>query len=73
MTIFGAIPSEVQIFDLYFPPLFIAMGLGFIFARLTKKLLNQSGLSRYFWHPPLADAALWLMATALISFFIIAP
>lgn len=70
---FGGVPSEVQIFDLYFPPLFLAIGLGLLFALLAKRLLNRSGLSRYFWHPPLADAALWLLATGLISYFLIAP
>jgi hypothetical protein len=37
------------------------------------KLLNLTGLSRFFWHPPLANAALWLLGTALFGLFIIAP
>jgi hypothetical protein len=40
---------------------------------VVTKLLNLTGLSRFFWHPPLANAALWLLATALISRFIITP
>ena len=70
---FTGAPSEVQILGLYFPPLFVAIIAGLVCATLVARLLNQSGLSRFFWHPPLANAALWLLATALISRFIISP
>ena len=70
---FIAAPSEVQILGLYFPPLIVAIVAGLVCATLVARLLNQSGLSRFFWHPPLANAALWLLATALIALFIIAP
>ena len=70
---FTGAPSEVQILGLYFPPLFVAIGAGLVCAALVARLLNQSGLSRFFWHPPLANAALWLLATALIGYFIITP
>jgi len=70
---FTGTPSEVQILGLYFPPLFVAIVAGLVCAALVSRLLNQSGLSRFFWHPPLANAALWLLATALIGGFIIAP
>jgi len=70
---FSGIPSEVQILGMYFPPLFVAIAAGLLCAVLVTRLLNQSGLSRFFWHPPLANAALWLLATALIALFIIAP
>ena len=70
---FTTAPSEVQILGLYFPPLFVAIVAGLVCATLIARLLNHSGLSRFFWHAPLANAALWLLATALVALFIIAP
>jgi len=69
----GAPPSEVQILGMYFPPLFVTIVAGLVCALIAAKLLNLTGLSRFFWHPPLANAALWLLATTLINLFIIAP
>jgi len=70
---FTGVPSEVQILGIYFPPLFVAILAGLLCAMAITRLLNLTGLSRFFWHPPLANAALWLLATALIGFFIITP
>jgi hypothetical protein len=69
----AGVPSEVQILGVYFPPLFVAIVAGLLGAMVVAKLLNLTGLSRFFWHPPLANAALWLLATALIGLFVIAP
>jgi hypothetical protein len=66
-------PSEFLFFGLYFPPLFVAIMAGLVCATFVARQLNLSALSRYFWHPQLAYAALWLLATALISLFILAP
>ena len=70
---FTGAPSEVQILGVYFPPLFVAIMAGLLCAMLVTRLLNQTGLSRFFWHPPLANAALWLLATALIGYIFITP
>jgi len=67
------VPSEVQILGVYFPPLFVSIVAGLLCAMIVAQLLNRTGLSRFFWHPPLANAALWLLASALIGLFIIAP
>ena len=67
------VPSEFQILGVYFPPLAVAIVVGLLCAMVVTQLLNRTGLSRFFWHPPLANAALWLLATALIGLFIIAP
>ena len=69
----AGVPSEVQVLGMYFPPLFVSIVAGLVGAMVVGKLLNLTGLSRFFWHPPLANAALWLLATALISRFIITP
>jgi hypothetical protein len=70
---FSGVPAEVQILNVYLPPLFLAIMAGLLCTLVVTKLLNRTGLSRFFWHPPLAGAALWLLATALISFFFITP
>jgi len=73
VSMLTGIPSEVQILGVYFPPLFVAILGGLFCAMVMAKLLNLSGLSRFFWHPPLAYSALWLLATSLIGLLIIAP
>ena len=70
---FTGVPSEVQILGVYFPPLFVAIVAGLLCTIVITNLLNLTGLSRFFWHPPLANAALWLLGTALFGLFIIAP
>ena len=72
-AILAGVPSEVQILGMYFPPLFVSIVAGGMCAMVFAKLLNATHVSRFFWHPPLAYAALWLLATALIGLFIIAP
>ena len=67
------VPSEVQVLGMYFPPLFVSIVAGLVCAMVVGKLLNLTGLSRFFWHPPLANAALWLLGTALFGLFIITP
>ena len=70
---FTNVPSEVQIFGMYFPPLFVTVVAGLVCALVVARLLNLTGLSRFFWHPPLAFAALWLLGAALTSLFLIRP
>jgi hypothetical protein len=67
------VPAEMQIFGLYIPPLFVAIVAGLLCAVGLARLLNRTGLSRYFWHPPLALFSLWLLSSALIGLFFIAP
>jgi hypothetical protein len=69
----AGVPSEVQFLGVYFPPLFVAIVAGLVCAIAVARLLNLTGLSRFFWHPPLAHASLWLLATALFGLFVIAP
>ena len=67
------VPTEMQILGLYFPPLFVGIVAGLLCALGLAKLLNRSGHSRFFWHPPLALFSLWLLSTALIGLIFIAP
>jgi hypothetical protein len=66
-------PSEIEILGVYFPPIFVAILVGLLCAIGLARLLNWTGLSRFFWHPPLAYAALWLLSTALVGLIFIAP
>ena len=70
---FTHIPSEIEILGVYFPPLFVAILAGLLCALGLARLLNWTGLSRFFWHPPLAFTALWLLSTALVGLILIAP
>jgi hypothetical protein len=70
---FTDIPAEIQILGVYFPPIFVAILAGLLCAIGLARLLNWTGLSRFFWHPPLAFAALWLLSVALIDLICIVP
>jgi hypothetical protein len=69
--VFTDIPAEIQILGVYFPPIFVAILAGLLCAIGLARLLNWTGLSRFFWHPPLAFAALWLLSVALIDLIFI--
>ena len=65
------IPSEVSLDWVYLPPLMIAVLLGLLAAYAVTRLLNVTGLSRYFWNPDLALIAFWVLMTSLIGLFFI--
>jgi len=67
------IPSEYALLGVYVPPAFLAVAGGLLCAIGIAKALNRTGLSRFFWHPPLAFAVLWVLMTSLIGLLIIAP
>ena len=70
---FDRVPSEISLDWVYFPPFFFTVVLGFICAVGIAKLLNATGLSRFFWNPGLAFAAFWGLMTSLIGLFFISP
>ena len=65
-------PSEVQLLGIYLPPLFLVLFLGLMSAVGVSQLLNWTGLSRWFWHPPLAFFAMWVLASSLMGLAIYA-
>jgi hypothetical protein len=67
------IPSELQLLGVYLPPFFLVCLLGLLCAAATTEVLNRTGFSRLFWHPPLAFVALWVLASSLIGLALIAP
>jgi hypothetical protein len=70
---FDRIPAEVSFDGVYFPPFFFTIVFGFVAALGVAKLLNVTGLSRYFWHPGLAFVASWVLMTSLIGLLFISP
>jgi hypothetical protein len=71
--VFHEIPSEISFQWAYFPPFFFTIVLGFICAMGIAKLLNATGLSRFFWHSGLAFVAFWVLATSLLGLVILPP
>ena len=66
-------PSELQLLGVYLPPFFLVCVFGLLATLLITQLLNWVGISRFFWHPPLAFVAMWVLSSALIGISLIAP
>ena len=66
-------PAELQILGFYLPPAFLVCMAGLLIATAVAQLLNWSGLSRLFWHPPLAFLGLWVLAASLIGLLVMSP
>ncbi len=66
-------PSEIQLLGIYLPPVFLVCLLGLLCTVATTQVLNRTGFSRLFWHPPLAFFAIWVLASSLIGLVVIAP
>jgi hypothetical protein len=71
--VFGRIPSEISFDWIYFPPFFFTVVLGYLCAYGVTRLLNATGLSRFFWHPGLAFVAFWVLLTSVIGLVFLPP
>ncbi|MHC4957645.1 MAG: DUF1656 domain-containing protein [Planctomycetota bacterium] len=67
------VPSEISWGWIYLPPVIVVVALGAVGAWILTRILNRYGLSRFFWHPPLAMLALAALLSALIGLFVLAP
>lgn len=67
------IPSEVSFDWVYLPPFVITVLLGYLAAYGVTRLLNMTGLSRFFWRPEIGFLAFWVMLTSLIGLFFLPP
>ena len=67
------IPAEIEILGVFIPPFFVVCALGLFIAVTFASFLNVTGLSRLFWHPPLAFMAIWILASSLVGLTIISP
>jgi hypothetical protein len=70
---FESVPVEISFGGVYMPPLFFVVLSGVISAYVITAILNRAGLSRYFWHPPLAFVAITLLMISLIGLMFFSP
>jgi Protein of unknown function (DUF1656) len=47
--------------------------VGLLLAWLVVRILNRTGLSRFFWHPPLAFLALVILMSSLVGILVLPP
>ena len=71
--VFNQIPAETSFEWVYFPPFMFAVLLGYLAAYGVTRLLNTTGLSRFFWRPELGFLAFWVLLTSLIGLFFLPP
>ena len=67
------VPREISFGWVYFPPLFFAIIVGILAAWILAGVLNHTGLSRFFWRPPVAFLAFVLVFGSLFALFVMAP
>ena len=67
------IPAELNLLGIYFPPFLLICLLGLMLSVVITTALNKTGLSRLFWHPPLAFFAIWVLVSAMIGHLWISP
>ncbi len=67
------IPVEISFSGVYFPPIFFVIVFGVIGAFVITSVLNRTGLSKYFWHPPLAFLAMSALISAVIVLLFLPP
>jgi hypothetical protein len=67
------VPAEISLGFLYVPPFFADAVAGVILAYVVAQILNRTGLSRFFWHPPLAFLALVVLMGSLFGILVLPP
>jgi len=67
------VPHEVSLGWIYLPPVLFVAAIGIAGAWIVTAILNRTGLSRYFWHPPLAALAIASILGGLAGLFVLAP
>ena len=67
------VPSEVSFEWVYFTPFLFTVLAGFVCAYGVMKLLSLTGWIRFFWHPGLVFATLWVLMTSLVGLTVIPP
>lgn len=67
------IPAAVSLGFFFVPPIFIDMAVGLLLAWLIARLLNRTGLSRFFWHTPLAFLGFVVLMSSLFGILVLPP
>ena len=66
-------PAEISVGFAYVPPILVVLVVGIVAAMILARILNRTGLSRFFWHPQLAFLALWVLMSSLVALFLVSP
>ena len=66
-------PAAVSLGFFFVPPIFIDVAVGLLLAWLIARLLNRTGLSRFFWHPPLAFLGFVVLMSSLVGILVLPP
>ncbi|MHC5064417.1 MAG: DUF1656 domain-containing protein [Planctomycetota bacterium] len=66
-------PSEVPLGQVLLPPALLVAIFGFLAAWILARVCNRTRISRFFWFPPLTFLALWVMMSACIGLWFLAP
>lgn len=67
------IPSELQLLNIYLPPGLVVVLVGLLLTLFLTQLINALGLARFFWHPPLAFVALWVISSSWFGLLFVSP
>jgi len=67
------VPAAVSLGFFFVPPIFVDMAAGLVLAYLATRVLNRTGLSRFFWHPPLAFLGLFVLMSSLFGILVLPP
>jgi Protein of unknown function (DUF1656) len=67
------VPAAVSLGFFFVPPIFIDMAVGLLLAWLVARILNRAGLSRFFWHTPLAFLGLVVLMSSLVGILVLPP
>jgi membrane associated rhomboid family serine protease len=66
-------PSEIAIAGVYVPPALVIALAGLLAAWALARILDRTRLTRFFWNPPLTLLAIWVLMSAIIGLFVLAP
>jgi len=59
--------GELDIYGVYFPAFAVFAAIAFVFQLAIGRLLEASGLYRFFWHRALFDVAIYVILLAAVT------
>jgi protein AaeX len=62
-----AMIGEFDIYGVYFPAFAVFAAIAFMLQLAIKRLLDASGLYRFFWHRALLDLAIYVILLAVVT------
>ncbi len=62
-----AVIGEFDIYGVYFPAFAVFAAIAFMLQLAIKRLLDASGLYRFFWHRALVDLAIYVILLAVVT------